>query len=65
MFFISGDKGGVIYIISKKAIAVGTGELRRMVLLERGGGKTLEGFTAEWTNQMAAYAWPEAGLGNG
>ena len=45
-----------------KAIADGAGELRRMLLLERGGEKTREGFTVHWTNQKAAY---EYGLRNG
>ena len=51
--------------MSVKAIADGAGELRKALLLERGGERTREGFTVHWTNQKAAYARPESGLRNG
>ena len=62
---ISGDWGVVISIMAVKAIADGAGELREVLLLERGGERTREGFTVQWTDQMAAYARPVAGLKNG
>ena len=52
-------------IMAAKAIAGDTAAAVGEVRVGRARRRIVQGYAVEWTNQMAAYARPEAGLRNG